>query len=120
MFSPPEIIATEVFAEVPENLRRSSSTSWTNVNRAGRPTHSFLEGPSFDRAGNLYVVDVPYGRVFRVSSKGDFSVVAEYDGEPNGLKIHKDGRVFITDYKNGLLTLEPGASFSAEWGIEPA
>src|SRR5262249_60002383 len=77
--------------------------------RAGRPTHSFLEGPSFDRTGNLYVVDVPFGRIFRVSPSGQFELAAEYDGEPNGLKIHKDGRIFITDYKNGLMILEPAS-----------
>ena len=107
MFPLPEIISTTVFAEVPAKLRRSGTTSWTQVNRPGRPTHSFLEGPSFDRAGNLYVVDVPFGRIFRVSPSGQFEVATEYDGEPNGLKIHKDGRIFITDYKNGLMTLEP-------------
>ena len=98
-----------MFAELPAELRRSDTTSWTQVNRPGRPTHSFLEGPSFDRAGNLYVVDVPFGRIFRVSPSGQFEVAAEYDGEPNGLKIHKDGRIFITDYKNGLMILEPTA-----------
>jgi gluconolactonase len=109
LFPLPEIIATTVFAEVPAKLRRSDTTSWTQVNRPGRSTHSFLEGPSFDRAGNLYVVDVPFGRIFRVSPSGQFEVAAEYDGEPNGLKIHKDGRIFITDYKNGLMMLEPAS-----------
>src|SRR5690606_31483593 len=50
----------------------------------------------------------PYGRVLRISPKGQFTVVTEYDGEPNGLKIHKDGRVFIADQKLGILVLEPG------------
>ena len=36
-----------------------------------------------------------------------FSVVTEYDGWPNGLKIHKDGRIFIADYKNGIMELDP-------------
>jgi gluconolactonase len=107
LFALPETISTTVFAELPAELRRSDTTSWTQVNRPGRPTHSFLEGPSFDRAGNLYVVDVPFGRIFRVSPSGQFEVAAEYDGEPNGLKIHKDGRIFIADYKNGLMILEP-------------
>jgi gluconolactonase len=109
MFPPPEIITTEVFAEVPARFRRRDTTAWTRTNRAGLPTHSFLEGPSFDRAGDLYVVDVPFGRIFLVSPAGLFSVAAEYDGEPNGLKIHKDGRIFITDYKNGLMVLEPSS-----------
>jgi gluconolactonase len=33
--------------------------------------------------------------------------VIQYDGWPNGLKIHKDGRIFIADYKKGLLRLDP-------------
>ena len=109
MFPLPEMISTTVFAEVPASLRRSDTTSWTQVNRPGRKTHSFLEGPSFDRTGNLYVVDVPFGRIFRISPSGHFEVATEYDGEPNGLKIHKDGRIFITDYKNGLMILEPAS-----------
>ncbi len=33
--------------------------------------------------------------------------MSEYDGWPNGLKIHKDGRIFITDYKRGIVLLDP-------------
>ncbi len=33
--------------------------------------------------------------------------MTEYDGEPNGLKIHRDGRIFIADYKNGIMRLDP-------------
>jgi gluconolactonase len=109
MFAPPQVIATEVFAEVPPSLHRHASTGWTETNRAGVATTSFLEGPSFDRQGNLYVVDIPHGRIFRISPAGKFDVVAEYDGEPNGLKIHRDGRIFIADYKNGLMRLDPGS-----------
>src|SRR5216683_7330164 len=50
---------------------------------------------SFDRDGNLYVVNIPYGQVLLVSPGGEFTSVATWDGEPNGLKIHKDGRIFI-------------------------
>ncbi len=114
MFAPPEVIKTEVFAELPAAFHRAKSTAWTRTNRAGVPTPSFLEGPSFDREGNLYVVDVPHGRVFRISPLGSFEVVAEYDGEPNGLKIHRDGRIFITDYKHGLMRLD-----AATGAIEP-
>ena len=69
----------------------------------------FLEGPSFDRAGNLYVTDIPFGRVFRISPTGDWTLVTEFDGWPNGLKIHKDGRIFITDYKHGIVLLDPAS-----------
>ena len=67
----------------------------------------FLEGPSFDRDGNLYVTNIPYGRIFGVSPEGDFILLASYDGEPNGLKIHKDGRLFIADHEQGLMLLDP-------------
>lgn len=107
MFAFPEIINTEVFARLPDSLRRLRPTAWSDANRAGRAVDCFLEGPSFDRDGNLYVVDIPHGRVFCVSPRGDFETVTEYDGEPNGLKIHKDGRIFITDYRNGLMQLDP-------------
>jgi gluconolactonase len=107
MFAPPPIIKTEVFAELPAEFRKPRPNAWSDANRAGTPLHSFLEGPSFDRDGNLYVVDIPYGRIFRVSPEGKFALIAEYDGEPNGLKIHKDGRIFVADYKNGVLLLDP-------------
>lgn len=81
-------------------------TEWARVNRPGGEVGCFIEGPSFDRAGNLYITDIPYGRIFRITPRGDFSVVTEYDGEPNGLKFHKDGRAFITDYRRGLLELD--------------
>ncbi|MGP1676282.1 MAG: SMP-30/gluconolactonase/LRE family protein [Burkholderiales bacterium] len=108
MFAPPQIIETRVFARLPDKLRRNDpNNSWAIVNRRGLAVDSFLEGPSFDRAGNLYVVDIPSGRILRISPAGEFELVAEYDGEPNGLKIAKDGRIFITDYRHGIMTLDP-------------
>ncbi len=107
MFAPPPVVTTEIFAELPNEFRKPRPNAWAEANRGGALVHSFLEGPSFDREGNLYVVDIPYGRVFRISPEGKFALVAEYDGEPNGLKIHKDGRIFVADYRNGLLLLDP-------------
>ena len=77
-------------------------TEWTRRRGSG-PLHSFLEGPSFDREGNLYCVDICHGRIFQISPAGDWRVFAEYDGHPNGLKIHRDGRIFVADAKCGLL-----------------
>lgn len=108
MFEPPKIIETTVFAHLPDKYRLTGKqTPWLKLQRRGENLHSFLEGPSFDRAGNLYVVDVPFGRIFRISPDGVFDLVVEYDGEPNGLKIHQDGRIFVADHKNGILTLDP-------------
>lgn len=94
MFKPPEEIKTEVFARVPEALRRPGP-------RGG----SFLEGPAFDRAGNLFVTDIAHGRIFAVSAAGDMTVAYEYDGVPNGIAIHRDGSLYIADRKHGILRL---------------
>jgi len=41
----------------------------------------------------------PFGRIFRIDPKGEWELVVQYDGWPNGLKIHKSGWIFIADYK---------------------
>src|SRR5258707_2257465 len=106
LYPPPEEVPTAVFARLPDTFRQRGRSAWSDANRGGDAVDCFLEGPSFDRAGNLYVVDIPFGRVFRVSLAGDWALVAEYDGWPNGLKIHRDGRIFIADYRRGLMLLD--------------
>jgi gluconolactonase len=83
----------------------------------GAPTDSFLEGPSFDREGNLYVTDIPYGRIFRVSPKGEFELFVAYDGEPNGLKLHRDGRLFVADFRHGILAVDPRTRSIEPWCV---
>ena len=77
--------------------------------QSGIARDCFLEGPSYDRDGNLYVTNIPHCQIFRVSPEGEFTLVATYDGEPNCVKIHKDGRIFIADHKQGLLVLDPNS-----------
>jgi len=102
----PEVRTLETFSAMPESFRRRERSAWADANRAGTITDSFLEGPVFDEAGNLYVSDIPWGRIFRIDAQGQWSLVAEYDGEPNGLKFLAPGKLLITDYKNGLMQLE--------------
>lgn len=106
-FQPLEKIKTEVYTSMPAKFRKKSRTTWSDPNRQGVEVECFLEGPSFDREGNLYCVDIPFGRIFRISPKGEWELVIQYDGWPNGLKFHKDGRAFICDYKKGVLALDP-------------
>ena len=94
------------FTSMPAKYRNKRRTAWSDPNRQGAAVDSFLEGPSSDRKGNLWCVDIPFGRIFKIDRKGGWTLVAEYDGWPNGLKIHKDGRIFIADYKRGLLQLD--------------
>jgi gluconolactonase len=108
-FQPVQRIETRVFAQLPEALRIKDRHSAWSFGKGSDRLHSFLEGPCFDRAGNLYVTDIPYGRILRVSPQAEWSVVAEYDGWPNGLAIHKDGRIFIADHRRGILVLDAAA-----------
>lgn len=107
MFAAPPFVTTSVYATLPEALRLSHRMSPWAAARGGGPLHSFLEGPSFDRAGNLFCVDVAHSRIFRISLTGEWDVFAEYEGEPNGLKIHRDGRIFVADRHHGLLCFDP-------------
>jgi gluconolactonase len=104
-YAPPQVIKTEPYAKLPEKFRKTGKRS-TWYSRHPN-IECFLEGPSFDRKGNLYFVDIPFGRIFRLTPEREFELVTEYDGEPGGLKIHKDGRIFITDYKHGLIVVDP-------------
>lgn len=114
LYAPPALLETQVWAELPGALRKPVATEWSRANKRGLPIDCFLEGPCFDPEGNLYVVDIPHGRVFRIATSGEWSLVAEWDGEPNGLARHPHGRLFVTDYKLGLLALDP-----ASGSIEP-
>jgi len=95
MFAAPPVVTAEVYASMPSAL-------W----KAGR-REGILEGPVFDRHGNLYVVNVPHGQIFKITPQQDVSLVLEYDGEPNGLKIDKNGHLVIADHRKGLLRLDP-------------
>ena len=103
----PEVRDTELFTRLPERFRRTGVRSdWADANRGGQPTDSFLEGPVFDAAGNLYVTDIPFGRIFRIDPLGAWDQVAEWAGEPNGMKFLNDRELLVTDYRNGLMAVE--------------
>ena len=93
----PQTHTAELFSRIPDHLAKRAD---------GKPA-GFLEGPSVDRDGNLLCVDVRAGRIYRITPDKQWSVLLEYDGVPNGLKIHQDGRAFIADRKYGLMVLNP-------------
>ena len=102
-FTAPEVIEARVLTRLPDAFRRKRRTEWSDANKPGHEVDSFLEGPSFDRDGNLFVTDIPFGRIFRISPALEWALVAEYDGWPNGMAFHRDGSLWITDYRRGLL-----------------
>src|SRR3954471_10142288 len=75
-----------------------------------------LEGPAFDRDGNLLFCDVSGGRVLRLTPDKRLSTVVSLDRlGPGGLAVHKDGRIFIAamDLAKGvgsILAVEPDGS----------
>jgi gluconolactonase len=107
LLNPPRVRETEVHARMPAHYRRPGvRTVWADANRGGHSVDSFLEGPVFGDDGSLYVTDIPFGRIFRITSGLEWELVAEYDGEPNGMKFLDAGHLIITDYRNGLMVLD--------------
>lgn len=98
-YSPPPVIKAELFIRIPDSVRCIGQDSeW----RGGftRPFQDiFLEGPVADNAGNLFVVDVPFGRILQISEDKKVKVFAKWDGEPNGLAATRDGQLLVADYK---------------------
>jgi len=107
--TPPRLIETKAFSAMPDEFRRKERTEWADANRPGAVTDCFIEGPSFDADGNLYIVEIPFGRIFRISPDKKWSLVVEYDGWPNGLKISRDGRILVADYRHGIMELDARA-----------
>jgi gluconolactonase len=107
MFAAPPSVIAEIHARVPDRLRLGDRRSKWLDKKGHASKDSFLEGPSFDREGNLYLVDIAHGRLFRMTPEGEWSVFADYDGEPNGIAIHRDGRIFVADGTNGILAFDP-------------
>lgn len=96
-----------LFARLPDALHWTGEpTEWVRVTRPGQRLHSFLEGACFDKDGALWLVDVPYGRIFRVGPGGEWVLAHSYEGEPHGLKRFGDGFA-VVDYKHGLMTFDP-------------
>ena len=74
-------------ARMPERFRgRACARHGRTPIAAGSRSIRFSKGPVVDGDGNLYVTDIPFGRIFRISPSLEWEFVAEYDGEPNGMK----------------------------------
>jgi gluconolactonase len=103
----PQLIRAEIVAVLPERYRKQAEGPRSALRQSSGGTT--LEGPSFDRAGNLYFTDLHNSRIFRMNADCSIDLVAEYQGGPNGLKIHQDGRIFVADREHGLMLLDPAS-----------
>lgn len=104
---PPTVIEARVLSRLPDELRRPVRSEWADANKPGHVVDCFLEGPAFDRDGQLYLTDIPHGRIFRLTSDGQWHLVTETGGLPNGIAIHRDGSLWVADYRRGLLKVNP-------------
>ncbi|MDF1747906.1 MAG: SMP-30/gluconolactonase/LRE family protein [Alphaproteobacteria bacterium] len=103
-----QVIQAELWSRMPDALRlRDRNSSWVAANKPGAMVECFLEGPAVASDGSLWVVDIPYGRILRIAPEGTWTVMAEYDGWPNGMRCRPDGSFCIADYKRGILRLDP-------------
>jgi lactonase len=71
----------------------------------------FLEGPSFDRQGNLYVSSVFDGRIFKITPDKKVTTIFNKKGVlPDGMAIHKDGRLFVACLSGELMAMNTDGS----------
>jgi hypothetical protein len=107
LLQPPEVRETEVFTRMPDRFRRTGVRSdWADANRGGQPTDSFLEGPVHDAAGNLYVTDIPFGRIFRIDPHGRVGAGRRMGRRAERHEVPERKELLITDYRNGLMVCE--------------
>ena len=98
-YPPPPTIEAQLFVRIPDDKRCiNQETEW----RGGTALafqYIFLEGPVVDDEGNLFIVDIPYGRILKIDPAKNVTVVSTWDGEPNGLVGTHDGHMLVADYK---------------------
>lgn len=108
-FAPPANISARIWVDLPSKLGWAKRTNALVEKFVGKPTHSFLEGPSFDARGDLYVVNFAFGEIVRITPSGEPSIFCSYDGAPNGLQVGPDGMIYVTDRLHGIMRLDPAS-----------
>jgi gluconolactonase len=65
------------------------------------------EGPVFDRAGRLFVVEPPAGRILQIYDDGRTREHANTGGIPAGLAVDAEDHLWVADMRRGLLRVSP-------------
>lgn len=75
------------------------------------PNPLFLEGPAFDRQGNLFVTSIFDNRVLKIAPDKTISTIFTQEGlMPDGIAIHKDGRLFLACISGKFMAINPDGS----------
>lgn len=105
------ILTASLWTSLPDELRHTGEPSvWAKMTRPGQAMHSFLEAAFFDADGALWLSDVPYGRVFRMTH-GKWEIMHQIDGEPHAMRIAPNGKHIAVDYRHGLIELMGQSDF---------
>ena len=93
-----------------KNLPTIEAEPWLQV----EPGDAFLEGPAFDGQGNLYVSSIFDSRILKISADKKVTTIFNQDGLlPDGIAIHKDGRLFLACLSGKVAALNPdGTNFT--------
>ncbi|KAE8369691.1 hypothetical protein BDV27DRAFT_140990 [Aspergillus caelatus] len=105
----PAIVQAVEWTTLPHEFRRPGFSEHSINQKRGKPLDSFLEGPIYVSSLDLlFVTDIPCGRIFSIDSNANWTLVTEYDGEPNGLVWnHITKKIGIADFKQGILEDDP-------------
>ncbi|KAE8166756.1 hypothetical protein BDV40DRAFT_285218 [Aspergillus tamarii] len=105
----PAIVQAVEWTSLPPEFRRMGLSEHSINQKRGKSLDSFLEGPIYVASLDLlFVTDIPYGRIFSIDSNANWTLVTEYDGEPNGLVWNPlSKKIMIADFKQGILELDP-------------
>ncbi|WP_394198503.1 SMP-30/gluconolactonase/LRE family protein [Litoreibacter albidus] len=108
------VLTATPLTELPAPLHHTGEPSdWAKMTRPGQKMHSFLEAAFYDEDGNLWLSDVPYGRVFCIDKSGEWTLAHQIDGEPHAMRLApKDGRHIAVDYRHGLIELTGPQDFT--------
>ncbi|RIV23510.1 SMP-30/gluconolactonase/LRE family protein [Fibrisoma montanum] len=69
---------------------------------------TFTEGPTVDRAGNVYFTDQPNDKIWKYDASGTLSLFMDKTGRSNGLYMDKQGNIIAcADDKNELWSINP-------------
>lgn len=75
----------------------------------------FLEGPAFDRKENLFVSSIFDGRILKISPDKKVTTIFSQEGlMPDGIAIHKDGRLFLACISGKFISIAPDGSNPTE------
>lgn len=95
----PPVIQAEISVQIPNSMRCAGRPTDWRSGSALPATDIFLEGPVYTSNGDLYVTDIPYGRILKIDAQKQVTECVKYDGEPNGLAMREDGCIVVADHK---------------------